>query len=287
MARSTAPEKSALVTGAASGIGRATVLRLAAAGWSVWAAARRAADLAALVAEAPGVRAVELDVTRAEDCARLAGEWSERPLGALVNNAGMAIAVPSEFLPPALLREQLETNLVGALAVTQAVLPALRRARGRLVFVSSISGRVAFPFFGAYNASKFALEGLADTLRQELAPAGIGVVTIEPGPVQTGIARRTLERWLATRAELPARAETYYGPALDRFEASLRSAGDRGIPADAVARAVERALGAARPRARYPVGRNAVVYDLLARFAPAAWLDRRNCRGLLGGPEGS
>ena len=172
---------SVLVTGAARGIGRATVLRLAGAGWDVVAGVRRAADGEALTATAGAagrITPLQLDVSDAGQVAALDGALPQR-LDAVVNNAGVVVSGPIEAVPPAELRRQLDVNVVGQVAVTQAVLPRLRAARGRVVFVSSLSGRVSTPMTGAYSASKFALEAVADALRMELRPWGVRVVLVE------------------------------------------------------------------------------------------------------------
>ena len=180
---------SVLVTGAARGIGQATTLRLAAAGWDVIAGVRRADDGEPLEQTQPGrIRAVTLDVTNEGQVAALDAALPA-DLDAVVNNAGVFVGGPVEGLPLSELRRQLEVNVVGQAAVTQAVLPRLRASRGRVVFVSSVSGRVATPMFGAYNASKFALEGLADALRMELAPWGVRVALVEPAQTDTDLWR--------------------------------------------------------------------------------------------------
>ncbi len=170
-----------LVTGASSGIGRAAALALSQRGFSVYAGARGPLDY-------EGVTRVELDVTDPDHVEAL----RELPIDALVNNAGIAVIGPLEYLPLDELRRQLEVNTVGQLAVIQACLPALRRTHGRIVNVSSISGRVALPLYGPYAASKFALEALSDSLRRELRGA-VGVSLIQPGAVATPIWHRTLD----------------------------------------------------------------------------------------------
>src|SRR5215213_3561252 len=167
-----------LVTGASTGIGEATVLHLTTLGFDAVGAVRKDEDAERL--EARGVRTVRIDVTDADQIAAARDSLGDTPLAGLVNNAGIAVAAPLEFLPMDRLRQQLEINLIGQAAVTQAFLPALRRARGRVVMVSSIGGRVALPLVGAYNASKFGLEGLSDSLRRELRQHGVDVILIEP-----------------------------------------------------------------------------------------------------------
>jgi NAD(P)-dependent dehydrogenase (short-subunit alcohol dehydrogenase family) len=160
-----------LLTGAARGIGRATALRLAAQGWSVYAGVRSEAEALKREALTGELVPVLLDVTDSDQLAALDAGLPER-LDAVVNNAGIVVDGPIEALTLEDLRRQVEVNVVGQAAVTQAVLPRIRASRGRIVFVSSLSGRVATPFMGAYSASKLALEWLADSLRIELRPWG-------------------------------------------------------------------------------------------------------------------
>lgn len=174
-----------------------------------------------------------------------------------MNNAGVAVAVPLEFLPLQEFRRQLEVNVVGQLAVTQALLPNLRRARGRIVNMSSIGGRSALPFLGAYAASKFALEALTDALRVELRPFGIEVSVVEPGSIATSIWARGAETFERIRAGLPPAVDELYGERLTAFRRVAAAAGGRGEPPDEVAKAVEHALTAKHPRTRYLVGRDA------------------------------
>ncbi|MBE2315473.1 SDR family NAD(P)-dependent oxidoreductase [Solirubrobacter sp. CPCC 204708] len=244
--------KTVLVTGASSGIGRAAAIALARRGFTVYAGTRAALDY-------DGVTPVELDVTR--DVSHL----RELELDAVVNNAGIAVIGPLEYLPLDELRRQLEVNTVGQLAVIQACLPALRRTRGRIVNVSSISGRVALPLYGPYAASKFALEALSDALRQELR-GSVHVSLIEPGAVATPIWQRTL-----AVTETPP--EPYVRIA-ERLRAMAEDAERTGMPIDVVVGAIHRALTAARPRARYVLGRDARVMVTLARVLPVQAMDR-------------
>ncbi|HEU5213159.1 MAG TPA: SDR family oxidoreductase [Gaiellaceae bacterium] len=248
--------RTVLVTGASSGIGAACAARLAGAGWRVLAGIRSG--------EAPaGTEAVQLDVTREEDVHAL---QEIEPLDALVNNAGIAVAAPLEFLPPDELRAQLEVNVVGQLAVTQAVLPVLRAARGRIVFIGSVSGRSALPFIGPYAASKHALEAVADSLRVELAPWGIGVTIVEPGTIRTPMWARggTRAQELAEHAGEPA-AELY-GERAAAFRRTAMERSANGAPPEAVAAVVERALTAKRPPPRVLVGRDAHIRAAIERF---------------------
>ena len=180
---------SVLVTGASSGIGQAAVTALVERGFQVWATVRTEVDERRLLAtHADRVTVRRCDITDADDVAALGAEVAARGrLVGLVNNAGTAVPSPLEYLPLDQLRQQLDVNLVGQLAVVQAVLPALRTTRGRVVMIGSIADRVALPMLGAYHASKFGLLGLTDTLRAELAPSGVRVVLIEPGAISTRI----------------------------------------------------------------------------------------------------
>src|SRR5919112_287112 len=160
-----------------------------------------------------------IGVTDADQIAAARGELGETPLAGLVNNAGIAVAAPLEFIPLDRLRQQLEINLVGQIAVTQAFLPALRRGRGRIVMVSSIGGRGGLPPVGAYTPSKFGLEGASDSLRRELRPQGVDVVLVEPGGVKTPIWKKGQELADSMLADVPPEAERLYGRMIERLRA--------------------------------------------------------------------
>jgi NAD(P)-dependent dehydrogenase (short-subunit alcohol dehydrogenase family) len=265
---------SVLVTGAARGIGRATALRLAGAGWEVVAGVRKEQDGEELVQAQPGrISSVVLDITDEQQVASLDQALPVR-LDAVVNSAGVAVGGPLETVPPAELRHQLEVNVVGQAAVTQAVLPRLRDSRGRIVFLSSVSGRVATPMFGPYNASKFALEGMADALRMELAPWGIRVILIEPAQTDTDLWRKAEETFEETVAAMSPHHRELYAKHLEGARKSIPRAARMAAPVDGVARAIEKSLTATRPRARYVVGANARVQAIMAALTPTAVLDR-------------
>jgi NAD(P)-dependent dehydrogenase (short-subunit alcohol dehydrogenase family) len=241
--------RTALVTGASSGIGAACAQRLVASGWRVFAGVRRAAD-------APrGTEEVLLDVTSDDHIRAAAGQIEE--VDALVNNAGIAIAMPLEFIPLDELRRQLEVNVVGQVAVTQAFLPHLRRSRGRIVFVGSIAGKSALPFLGAYAASKHALEAIADSLRIEVQPFGIAVSVVEPGTIRTPIWQKSAALADTLASAAPAALGELYGERIAAFGRIAAKRGARGASAEVVARAVEEALTRERPRTRKLVGRDA------------------------------
>jgi NAD(P)-dependent dehydrogenase (short-subunit alcohol dehydrogenase family) len=270
--------RTALITGCSTGIGRAAALRLDASGWTVYAGVRRAVDVERLAAEGSD-RLVPLivDVTDAGSIAAAAervAAGSTAGLDGLVNNAGVAYTGPLEFVPLDELRHQLEVNLVGQVAVTQAMIPALRQASGRIVNITSIGGIVATPFYGPYVASKFALEAISDCLRGELRPWGIETIAIEPGSIDTEIWNTGLEQFDRTEQRLPEAAESLYGRAIKSLRRTSRETGNRGIPADVAGAAIERALTARRPRARYRIGRDAHAMALLSRVLPDRTWDR-------------
>jgi NAD(P)-dependent dehydrogenase (short-subunit alcohol dehydrogenase family) len=244
-----------LLTGAARGIGRATVARLTKAGWDVYAGVRSTADGESLVKEF-GDRAhpVQLDVTSAADVAALDAQLPD-DLAAVVNNAGVVQGGPVEAVRIDDLRQQLEINVVGQVAVTQAVLPRLRKSHGRVVFVSSVSGRITTPLTGAYSASKFALEAIADAARMELHPWGIRVSVVEPAQTDTDMWRTADETAQAEADKLsPAQVELYRRH-MDGFRSRAIPMSQKAAkPADTVAAVIERALTSPRPKARYIVG---------------------------------
>jgi NAD(P)-dependent dehydrogenase (short-subunit alcohol dehydrogenase family) len=275
---STAGRGHVVVTGTSTGIGRAVALRLAREGFSVFAGVRREEDGASLRGEASGsIEPVMLDVTSAESIAAAASRVNEGGggrLAGLVNNAGVAVAGPLEALPIDDFRHQIEVNLVGQVAVTQAMLPMLRPAKGRIVMISSIGGRLATPFMGAYHAAKFGLEAVSDSLRQELSPFGVEVVVVEPGTISTPIWTKGAADAKATRERLGPESEALYGGSLDKVEAIARKSRERGIPPDKVAETVLRALTAGRPRTRYQVGLDSKVGTRIRALAGDRLMDR-------------
>jgi NAD(P)-dependent dehydrogenase (short-subunit alcohol dehydrogenase family) len=258
-----------LLTGASRGIGRATALRLARAGWTVYATVRSAADGEELAAEAAGgaVHPLQLEVTSDEQIAALDEALPAR-LDAIVNNAGIVVSGPLETLSAADLREQFDVNVVGAVALTNLVLPRLRALRGRIVFVSSLSGVISTPMTGAYNASKFALEAIADAWRLELRPWGIKVILVEPAMTDTDLWRKAPETLEAEAAEMSAEHRELYAEHLDGMRKTVPRMQKMGKPVDTVAAAIEKALTAARPRARYPVGADVRVQAALSGVTP-------------------
>jgi NAD(P)-dependent dehydrogenase (short-subunit alcohol dehydrogenase family) len=225
-----------------------------------------------------------LDVTDADNIASAASvvaeSVGERGLSGLVNNAGMVVAGPLEFLPIEELRRQIEVNVVGQIAVTQALLPLLRKGRGRLVNIGSISGRVAVPLLGPYCASKFALEALTAALRMELRPWGISVSIVEPAGIATPIWEKSLARGDLLMADLPPEVQECYGKLIAAQRKRAIGASTQGIPVGEVVRPVLHALTSKKPRARYPVGRIARLGAIL-RLLPDGVRERIILRQLL------
>ncbi len=275
----------ALITGASTGIGRATALHLAGRGWTVLAGVRdqgAGERLAADAGSAGSVIALTLEVTDAEQIAQAAArvdEQAARPgvstaggLDALVNNAGIGVGGPLELVSPEEMRRQFDVNVLAPVAVTQAMLPALRRARGRIVFVSSVGGRVAMPYTAPYGGSKHAIEAFGDALRIELRSSNVKVALIEPGSVATPIWDKGRES--AASLEIPPELQSYYAVVATKMNKVLDDAESRGVPAEQVAETIERALTARRMKARYVVGRDAKAMILMNRLLPDLVWDR-------------
>jgi NAD(P)-dependent dehydrogenase (short-subunit alcohol dehydrogenase family) len=269
--------RSVLITGASTGIGRATALRLDAAGWRVFAGVRREEDAAALrSAASERLAPLTLDVTDADQVAAAAERVGAEPggLDGLVNNAGVAIPGPLETLPLDDFRRQIEVSLTAQVGVTRAMLAAIRRARGRVVFISSIGGRMAFPLNGAYHAAKFGIEAVGDVFRQELRPWDIRVAIVEPGSIDTPIWERGERNADEIEARTGPEQEALYGQAIERFRRIVRQTAERGIPPEKVAAAIEHALTSARPRTRYLVGIDAKLQARLRPLIPTPVWDR-------------
>jgi NAD(P)-dependent dehydrogenase (short-subunit alcohol dehydrogenase family) len=276
------PPGAVVITGASSGIGQVTALALARAGWLVFAgirsaaAAERLAALAGAIGAGALVQPLPLDVTEdAQISAAVAfvGEKCLRhgtPLRGVINNAGIAVAGPLEVVPLERVRVSLAINTIGALAVTRAFLPQLRASRGRIINLSSVSGRVASPFLGPYSASKFALEALSDALRVELRPWGVQVILIEPGPIATPIWEKGDTLAVDDGAALDA---SPYAPFLPRVRVRFLSAAASGQAPDVVAATILRALTVSRPRPRYLLTHGPLGFTIFARYLPDQWRD--------------
>lgn len=251
--------KAVLITGCSTGIGHACALDLAARGFRVFAGVRKESDGKRLEEEASGgLRSLLVDVTNAHEISQAAAtiesEVGQRGLWGLVNNAGILVSAPLELVSLDRLRRQFEVNVFGALAVTQAVLPLVRRRQGRIVLIGSIAGLAAPPYLGPYAASKFALEAIADSLRMELRNCGIAVSIIEPDNVATPIWRKSADSCGQDRAEPPSEAQSLYGKDVLAMAKATEAMDRGGMPAERVVRVVRHALTAKKPKTRYPVG---------------------------------
>ena len=253
-----------VVTGTSTGIGRAAAKRLAHGGFRVFAGVRKDADAESIRGEGiDGLEPVMIDVTD-EGSIASAREHVEQAVGdegleGLVNNAGTAIPGPLEFLSLQRIRDQLEVNLIGQIAVTQAFLPLIRKGRGRIVNIASVGGRVTFPFNAPYHLSKHAMEAFSDALRLELQPWEIDVSCVEPGSIATEIWETGAAHSSAMRESMGPEGERLYGEGIDAATRRSAEAGERGIPPDKVAEAIEDALTATRPKTRYLVGTDAKI----------------------------
>lgn len=273
----------ALITGASTGIGQATALRLAKAGWTVLAGVRDDDAVERLAAQAPAgrVQPLILDVTDFQQIKEAAGRVSELGggpasspgrLDALINNAGIGFGGPLELIHPDDLRKQFDVNVLGQISVTQALLPALRAAHGRIVFMSSVGGRVAMAFTAPYAASKHAIEAFGDALRVELATSNVQVALVEPGSVATPIWDKARET--GDQLTVPRELQKEYGHVPAAMDKTLQETAKRGVPADQVAQTIERALTARRMKSRYVVGRDARAMMIARRLLPDHVFDR-------------
>lgn len=268
-------QKNILITGCSSGIGLDVARGLQQQGWRVFASARRAEDVARLQADG-FADALLLDVDDSASIRQALDEVLRRSGGrleALFNNAGYGQPGAAEDISRPAMRAQFETNLFGAWELTNAVLPVMRRqGGGRILFNSSVLGFAAMKYRGAYNASKYAMEGLCDTLRLELAGTGIHVSLIEPGPIESRFRPNALQKFLANvDIEASAHRDSY-----QKQLARLKKEGHAApftLPGTAVLAVVEKALAAPRPAARYRVTTPTKVFWYLKRLLPTCWLD--------------
>ena len=277
--------RAVVVTGASSGIGEASALKLATLGFDVFAGVRKEADGERLRSESGSkVVPLSIDVTDQDSIRAAAAQVTEavgeRGLAGLVNNAGVAISGPLEFIPIEELRQQIEINLIGQVAVTQAFLGLIRAGRGRIVNVSSIGGRIALPFAGPYAASKFGIEAISDSLRRELRPWGIEVSVIEPGSVATKIWDKGTAKARELSANLPAEGMELYGGAIAKMQKLAAETAARGMPPEEVAEDVIHALTSAKPKTRYLVGRDAKMRARVSALVSDRTFDRLVARTL-------
>ena len=280
--------RAALVTGASTGIGAACVAHLATTGWTVHAGVRREVDGERLVETVDGdVRPLLLDVTDTAQVGDAVEHLRDEEAGGLdgvVNNAGIVAAGPVELLTDEEWRSVYDVNVFGAVAVTQATLPLVRRAAGRFVFIGSISGRTSAPALAAYSSSKHAVEAICEALRHELRPQGVRVSLIEPGAVVTPIWQKSAAAMEAMVDRFDDETRPLYDWMIPMGERMLADGEADGVAATEVAEIVELALTTARPRARYVIGTQAKAGALISRFAPD-WLRDRILGASTGAPR--
>jgi NAD(P)-dependent dehydrogenase (short-subunit alcohol dehydrogenase family) len=266
-------KRHALVTGASSGMGRAIALRLARGGVHVFATVRQPKDGEALQVETVGhITPLLMDVTRQDQIAMagqiVAEHVGQRGLDALVNNAGVGLAWPLEVVPLEKFRAQFEVNVDGQLAVTQAFLPLIRRATGRVIMIGSIADRITPPFVGPLAASKHALFALTDALRLELAPWNIRVVLIEPGNIRTEAGEKFETDAATALRQFDPGARALYAEAFSKMTSRFAARHQRGSDPEVVAEVVLTALKTRKPRARYLAGKDAQLFALVAKLPP-------------------
>jgi NAD(P)-dependent dehydrogenase (short-subunit alcohol dehydrogenase family) len=262
-----------VITGTSTGIGAAIAVQLADAGFAVFAGVRHEVDGEALQSRAEGsVTPVVFDITDTRMIASalqtVAQAVGERGLAGLVNNAGIVKPGPLEFIPMPDFREQLEVNLFGHLAVTQAFLPLIRKGNGRLVNIGSVGGRLVLPLHGGYSASKFAMEALTDALRLELRQWNIHVSIVDPGGSASAIFDKTLANLDACRANLHDRDIDLYDAQITAVRALVEKTAADTDPPEKVAAAVLDALTAKHPKTRYLAGRGAKAIAAIAKTLP-------------------
>ena len=260
-----------VITGASTGIGEATAIRLATSGFTVFAGVRKDADADKLQSQSlPELRPIKIDVADAKSITAalelVTAEVGDRGLAGLVNNAGISGGGPLEFTGMDEVRAMFEVNVFGLIATTQAFLPLIRKATGRVVCTGSISGRTSVPFVAPYSMTKAAVQSLCHALRVELRPWGIEVVCIEPGSIATPIWDKGLSEFDERAEALPPEAHALYGGLLTKLKALTERTAKTGIPPARVADVVYEALTAKRPRARYLVGMDARAQAALGRM---------------------
>jgi NAD(P)-dependent dehydrogenase (short-subunit alcohol dehydrogenase family) len=264
---------SVLVTGAGRGICRSITEHLAGRDWDVIAGVRSDADAAAVTAINPRrIKAVILDVTNDAHIAELSDSLPER-LDGIVNNAGIAVGGPIEAVGTDDWRKQLDVNVIGQMAVTRAVLPRLRASKGRIVFISSVNGKLSMPMIGLYCASKFALEAAADALRMELRPWHIPVVIVEPAQTDTDMWRTADTMVEEAEAALTTEQRALYARHIAGMKKMVPMARRMAVDPAKVSAVVEKALTTRRPRARYVVGAGPKAQVVLMANVPSTVRD--------------
>jgi NAD(P)-dependent dehydrogenase (short-subunit alcohol dehydrogenase family) len=264
-----------IITGASTGIGAATARELARRGFHVLAGVRRDQDADAI--RGLGIEPLIIDITNPDHIRALAnrvhGDPQGRAVRALVNNAGIGVNAPVEVFAIDEWRHLFEVNFFGHIAVTQTLLPALIRSKGRVINISSVGGKIAMATYGPYAGTKFALEAVSDSLRREIAPFGAQVVVVEPGAVRTKIAGRAIATAHEVASNMTPEQSQRYGGLVQAIIAQAASFTESGLSADAAAKVIAKAVTARKPRTRYTISRTTALMTLLARILPDRILD--------------
>jgi NAD(P)-dependent dehydrogenase (short-subunit alcohol dehydrogenase family) len=267
-----------IISGASSGIGQSAARHLAQAGFRVFAGVRQAKDILAWQGQA-GITPVLLDVTSESSleqaCHQLKNDLEQAPKVHLVNNAGIALNGPVEGVPLSRWREQFEVNVFGLVAATQKFLPFIRKTKGRIVNISSLSGLVAVSYLGPYAASKFAVEAISDSLRREIRRFGCKVIVLQPGPVKTSIWKKHAANRASLMKDMRPEILALYKKELESFFSTLEHPPKNTVSAEEVARVLLQALRARKPKTRYVVGHASVALQTaLLPFLSDRILDR-------------
>jgi NAD(P)-dependent dehydrogenase (short-subunit alcohol dehydrogenase family) len=264
-----APSPSILISGASSGIGLSCAAFLARKGYRVFAGYRNPADAEALRANHPGIVPVPLELDSQSSIQNaldlITGQLKGAGLAGLVNNAGVVISGPLEFVSLPDWRHQMEVNLIGPVALTQHCLPLLRQSQGRIINIGSVAGIMALPFLSPYCVSKSGLAVICDALRLELRPWGIQVALIEPGNIKTPIWEKSLSAAKTAEEHYPHHYSDLYGQVMKKVKNASQKAAAQSMEAEVVAKAVYHALSAPRAKTRYPLGVSVQLRRLLAR----------------------
>ena len=263
-----------IVSGASTGIGRAIVEACLEDGHDVIAGVRNLSALADLTPRFPRLRSMILDVTKPDEIARLGTEVLGDQRIVLINNAGVATGGPVEAVSMMEWRKAFDVNVFGLIELTQALLPHLRRTKGLVINVGSVSGRVSPPYLGTYSATKFAVRAVSDSLRRELAPFGVQVSLLEPGPIQTPIWQKSLEAGAQMRATFSPEMDAVYGPYIQGVVDSVKMSEKSAVPVSHVTRKVLHAIHSKDPRPYYPIGKFMTLMRMMLAVVPTAMLDK-------------
>lgn len=277
--------KAILITGASTGIGHGAAVSLAKKGYQVFACVRTLRDFDKLKGESPNITPLNLDVTKSDQIQQSYDLISASMNGFekfhLINNAGVAVVGPVETLPVAEFKRQFEVNFFGLIEITQKFLPLIRKTKGRIINISSVSGLSSSPFLSAYSSSKFALESLSDAMRWELEASGVKVIVVEPGPVATPIWNKGFEKETDFLESIPPEMIRYYEKPIKLFAKAVRGEIKSAISVDQVSQTIEKVLAMKKPPARIIVASpSAKLQTIVSKYLPQKILDFAIHRGI-------